>query len=113
MSGRGVILALSTAGSAKEAERIGRALVERKLAACVNVVPGVRSIYRWQGEVCAGEESLLVIKTTAQRWEALSSALRELHSYDVPELVRLELDGGAADYLEWVVASVSQGDHRD
>jgi periplasmic divalent cation tolerance protein len=96
---------LSTVGSAEDGERIASALVERGLAACVNLVPGVVSIYRWQGGVERDEERLMVIKTTAERLEALGAAIVELHPYEVPEVVALEVAGGHTPYLDWVAES--------
>ena len=101
------VVALSTVGTAEDAERIARALVERRLAACVNVVPGVVSTYRWRGEVCRDEERLLVVKTRAERLEALREALVGLHPYEVPELVVLPVTAGHAPYLAWLDESVS------
>ena len=101
------VVALSTVGSAEDAERIARALVERRLAACVNVVPNVVSVYRWKGAVEKDEEHLLVIKTRAERLEALRQALVELHPYEVPELVALPVEAGHAPYLAWLDESVS------
>ncbi|HVS14968.1 MAG TPA: divalent-cation tolerance protein CutA [Thermoanaerobaculia bacterium] len=97
---------LSTAGSVEDATRLARALVEERLAACVNVVAGVRSVYRWQGAVQEDPEALLVIKTTAERYEALAERLRALHPYDTPELLRLDVAGGDARYLEWLSGQV-------
>jgi periplasmic divalent cation tolerance protein len=105
VSGR--VVALSTVGSAEDAERLARALVERRLAACVNVVPGVVSVYRWKGNVERDEERLLVIKTRAERLEALRRALVELHPYEVPELVALSVEAGHPPYLAWLDESVS------
>jgi periplasmic divalent cation tolerance protein len=105
LSGR--VIALSTVGSAEEADRLARALVERRLAACVNVVPGVVSHYRWQGELQRDEERLLVIKTRAERIEALRDALRELHPYELPELVAFEISAGSPEYLKWLDEGVS------
>ena len=105
MTGR--VVALCAAGSAPDAERIARALVERRLAACVNVVPGVTSFYRWKGEVTQDSEWLLVMKTTAARFEALREALVEMHPYDVPEIVELPIERGHGPYLDWIDASVS------
>jgi len=101
------VLALSTVGSAEDAERIAAALVERRLAACVNVVPGVASFYRWNGEVCRDEEWLLVVKTRAEKVEALREALVALHPYQLPELVALPIEAGHAPYLAWLDESVS------
>jgi len=85
-----------------EAETLGRALVGERLAACVNFVPGVRSIYRWEGEVQADEETLLVIKTTEARLAALVERVHALHSYDLPEVLALPAAGGSGAYLAWV-----------
>jgi len=105
VSGR--VVALSTVGTAEDAERLARALVERRLAACVNVVPGVVSHYRWQGELQRDQEQLLVIKTRSEQLDALRRALAELHPYELPELVAFEISAGSAPYLEWLDASVS------
>ena len=101
------LVVLSTVGKAEDAERIGRALVERGLAACVNVVPAVTSIYRWKGRVEREEERLLVIKTRADRFDALREALVSLHPYEVPEVLALPVAGGHAPYLEWLDANVA------
>jgi len=106
LSGR--VVALSTVGSAEEADRLARALVERRLAACVNVVPGVVSHYRWQGQLQRDEERLLVIKTRAERIEALRDALRELHPYELPELVAFEISAGSPEYLKWLDEGVAR-----
>jgi periplasmic divalent cation tolerance protein len=93
---------LSTAGSEEEARSLARALVGRRLAACVNVVPGVRSIYRWKGAVHDEPEWILVIKTRSAQFEAVREAIRELHSYEQPEVVRLEIAEGDEAYLRWI-----------
>ena len=100
-------IALSTAPDAETAARIARALVQERLAACVNLVPGVRSIYRWQGAVEDAAEVLLVMKTRAERIDALAARLRTLHPYDLPELVVLPVSGGLAGYLDWVLAEAA------
>lgn len=100
------IVALSTASSVEDAEFIARELVERRLAACVNIVPGVSSIYRWRGEVERSEEVQLVIKTSAERFEALREAVLKLHTYELPELVALEVKAGHAPYLAWLEESL-------
>jgi periplasmic divalent cation tolerance protein len=102
------VVALTTVASAEDAERIARALVERRLAACVNVVPGVVSHYRFKGELVRDEERLLVIKTRGERLEALRTALVELHPYELPELVALEITAGHEPYLAWLDESVSE-----
>jgi periplasmic divalent cation tolerance protein len=96
------LVVLSTVGGAEEAERMARALVERGLAACVNLVPGVRSIYRWKGRVETEDEHLLVIKTRAERLPALKEALVALHPYEVPEALALPVEDGLAPYLAWL-----------
>ena len=96
------IVVLSTVERAEDAERIARELVGRGLAACVNVVPGLVSIYRWKGELERAEERLLLIKTRAERFEALREALVALHPYDVPEVLALPIAAGHAPYLAWL-----------
>ncbi|MDG2307389.1 MAG: divalent-cation tolerance protein CutA [Candidatus Binatia bacterium] len=100
------VVVLTTAGSEAEASNIARALVERKLAACVNLVPGVRSIYAWQGEICDDSEVLLVSKTTRARFDALAAAIRELHSYNVPEIVALSASEVDDAYAAWLTEAV-------
>lgn len=99
-------IVLTTAGSDEEAERIARELVERRLAACVNVVPGVVSIYRWNDAVQRDSERLLVVKTSAARFAAVRDAILELHSYEVPEVVMVPISGGSAAYLAWLAGAV-------
>jgi len=93
---------LSTASSAAEAEAIARRLVEERLAACVNVVTGVRSFYRWKGKIEKSPEWLLVIKSSRGRFEELRAALEKLHSYDVPEVIALPVVEGTKNYLHWM-----------
>jgi periplasmic divalent cation tolerance protein len=100
----GALIVLSTVGSVEDAERIAEALVEHELAACVNVLPGVRSVYRWKGALQHDEERLLVIKTRAERFEALREALVALHPYELPEVVAVPIVAGHAPYLEWISA---------
>jgi periplasmic divalent cation tolerance protein len=100
------IIVLSTAGSKDEARKIGRALVERLLAACVNIVPQVGSIYRWEGEIEEAEEWLLIVKTTRGAFERVRDAITELHSYDVPECISIAIDDGNVGYLSWIGQSV-------
>jgi periplasmic divalent cation tolerance protein len=96
-------IVLITAGSQEEARKIAHALVERRLAACVNIiVPQVESIYRWQGKVETAEESLLLIKTQAELFDRVCDAVKELHSYDLPECVMLEVAAGSPEYLDWI-----------
>jgi len=100
-------VALATAPDAEVAARIAHALVDERLAACANLVPQVRSIYRWQGRVEDDTEVLLVIKTRADRVAALADRLRALHPYEVPELVVLPVVGGLAAYLAWMSAETA------
>lgn len=92
----------STCPDAAVAERIARRLVEERLAACVNLLPQVRSVYRWEGEVAVDDEVLLMIKTTSARLPALRTRLQALHPYDVPELIALPAAGGLPAYLQWI-----------
>jgi periplasmic divalent cation tolerance protein len=102
-----VVVILSTAGSAEEAGRIARGLVERRLAACVNCVSGVRSVYRWEGKLCDEGEWMLVIKTRRKLAGSVVEAIRELHSYECPEAVVLPVQGGNPAYLKWVADETS------
>lgn len=100
-------IVLTTASSRDEAKRIAKALVEGRLAACVNLVGGVESIYRWQGKVEEAAEVLLLIKTNVEKLEALETEVRRLHSYDVPEFLIFEVNGGSAAYLKWLDDSLT------
>jgi periplasmic divalent cation tolerance protein len=104
-------IVLTTVGVLQKAEELARELVERRLAACVNIVGPIRSIYRWQGRIENEQEILLVIKTTAERARELASAFAELHPYELPERVELSILGGSAGYLAWITeqtASIDQ-----
>ena len=100
-----ILVLLSTCPDAATAERIGRELVGASLAACVNVVPGLRSIYRWNGAVQVDEEVLMILKTSADRLSEVRERLVDLHPYDVPEVVALPVADGHHPYLQWVVDS--------
>jgi len=99
-------IVLSTAGSQEEARKIAHALINRRLAACVNIVPGIESVYRWEGKVEAASEWLLIIKTTAAAFPNVRDVIAELHSYEVPECLALAVEDGATSYLEWIGKSV-------
>jgi periplasmic divalent cation tolerance protein len=103
------LLVLTTVARAEDAERIAEALVEERLAACVNVLPGVRSIYRWKGAVEREEERLLVVKTRADRFAALRDRVLALHPYEVPEVVAVAIEAGSPAYLRWLDESVGEG----
>ena len=96
-----------TAPDAEVAERLGRTLVEERLAACVNIVSDVLSVYRWEGEVQRDAEALLIVKTTADALAALEARTVELHPYTVPEVIALPVVGGHGPYMDWVRAEVS------
>jgi periplasmic divalent cation tolerance protein len=97
------LVVLVTAPTAEKAAEIARALVEERLAACGNVVPGLRSIYRWEGKVQDEAEALLVLKTARDRFDALRARVLALHPYDVPEVIALPVEAGSAPYLAWIV----------
>lgn len=96
------LLCLSTCPDAETAKKIAGALVEERLAACVNRLPGLQSTYRWQGKIHEDLEVLLLIKTTRERFEALRARLIELHPYEMPELVAFEIADGLPAYLDWL-----------
>ncbi len=93
---------------ASQSESIARQLVDERLAACVNIVPGITSVFRWQGEVSSESEQLLVIKSNRDNWEALARRAKELHSYDTPEILCLSVEDGYKPYLEWLNSSVGK-----
>jgi periplasmic divalent cation tolerance protein len=103
----GVLVALTTFPTAERAGEVARTLVGEGLVACVNIVPGVRSIYAWKGEISDDAEVLCVLKTRSDRLEALRARLVALHPYEVPELVVLEVTGGHEPYLAWVLGAAS------
>jgi periplasmic divalent cation tolerance protein len=96
------IVVLTTCSSAEEAERIARALVEKHLAACVNVLPGARSFYRWKDALEDASEWLLLIKSKRELFDALRAELERIHSYEVPEIVALPIVVGSVNYLDWL-----------
>lgn len=98
------LVVLVTAPTAEKAAEIARALVEERLAACGNVVPGVRSIYEWEGKLCDDAEALLVLKVPAARLREVSERVVALHPYDVPEVVALRIEGGNQRYIDWIAA---------
>lgn len=97
---------LSTCGNQQEAEHIAHALVESQLAACVNILPGAHSVYRWQGKVESAQEVLLLIKTSAQYLERVQNAITALHSYELPEIMAVKVSGGSESYLGWLLGNL-------
>lgn len=110
MQAHAVLLVLCNAPDADSARTLARALVERRLAACVNILPHCQSIYRWQGQLEDSQEVPLLIKTTAARYGALEAALAALHPYEVPEIVAIPVSHGLPDYMSWVLAETSPVD---
>jgi periplasmic divalent cation tolerance protein len=102
---RQAVVVLVTAASRQEAARIGRALVKAELAACVNLLPGIRSIFRWEGKVSEEREVLLIVKSRRDLFERVAATVKRLHSYRVPEVIAFPIAYGAADYLAWIQKS--------
>jgi periplasmic divalent cation tolerance protein len=100
-------IVLTTASSEEEAQKIARYLVESRVAACVNIVAQIASIYRWQGKIEESREWLLIVKTTAAASGQVRQAITELHSYDVPECICLSIEDGSPNYLQWIAESVA------
>lgn len=96
------VVVLITTPSTSDARKIGRVLVRERLAACVNVVPRIESVFSWQGIICQEREALMIVKTTARRFVKLKKRVKQLHRYTVPEVIALPIVAGATDYLKWV-----------
>ena len=101
------ILILCTTDKPALAQEIASALVDFREAACVNIIPGIRSVYRWEGKVCDEGECLLIIKSSAEKFEAVRATILNLHSYEVPEIIAVPITGGDPDYLDWFRSSIS------
>ena len=106
-----ILIVMSNAPDTANAEALARTLVEAKLAACVNILPGVQSIYRWQGDIQQADEVTLLIKTTRQHYPLLQQALVAAHPYDLPEVVAWPLSEGYAPYLQWVATETASDTH--
>ena len=104
-----VILVLTTIAAEADGTALGRALVDERLAACVNILPAMTSVYRWKGQVEQDREQQVIIKTTRDRLAALQARVRDLHSYELPEFLVIEAGGGAEAYLAWVEEAVKSG----
>lgn len=100
------LLVLTTTTSEDEARKIAEMLIERRLAACVNIIPRIHSVYRWQGKVESAEEFLLIVKTSTGKQDEVQAAIRELHSYELPECISIPIEGGSAEYLTWIADSL-------
>ena len=100
------ILIVCTTDTLESAHKISYALVEGHIAACVNIVPGIRSIYRWEGKICDDEEILLLIKSSTEKFEAVRDRIRQLHSYETPEIIALPITAGDRNYLTWLRSSL-------
>lgn len=101
------VVVLLTGPTAEALQAIGGSLVEERLAACVNILPGVKSIYRWEGAVEESDEALAIVKTTVARLPGLEARVAELHPYELPEILAVEPDGGSIAYLNWIRESVT------
>lgn len=97
-------LILCTCPDAESAEKLANMLITEQLAACVNILPGVKSVYEWQGRVETAHEHLLLIKTHQLRFPAVEAAIKKLHPYELPEIIALGIDNGSAEYLKWINA---------
>jgi periplasmic divalent cation tolerance protein len=106
--GEKILLALSTFPDGETADRIAKQLVTEKFAACVNILLGVESIYRWKGEIEAGNETLVLFKLSEDRQAAFQEKLRSLHPYEVPEIIFVSVSSGLSDYLRWVTENCCQ-----
>ena len=106
----GFLIILCTTGSEQEAAVLSRTLVEEGLAACASSIPQIRSIYRWKEEIRDERETLLIIKSREDLFEKIRSRIRKLHSYEVPEIIAVQLDKGDAAYLQWIEAVTAKGD---
>ena len=108
-----LLVVFVTVGDEAAAGRIARVIVEERLAACVNIVPSIRSIYHWQGSIEEGGESLLMIKTGRELLEDLKARIREIHPYDLPELIALSVEDGLKEYIGWALGELRVGETKD
>ncbi len=100
------LLMISTAGSEEEAQGIARKLVEDRLAACVNVIPGIKSFFDWEGKLCREKEALILVKTVNNKSKEIINRIKKMHSYEVPEIIFLKVDEGERNYLKWLKKTV-------
>ena len=102
------IAVLTTVGTEEQANLIAREIVARRQAACVNILPGMRSIYRWKGKICKDGELMLVVKTLESEFEGVAATIRELHSYELPEILSFNVSHGERGFLDWIAGSVDK-----
>jgi periplasmic divalent cation tolerance protein len=102
------IAVITTVGTEEQAYLIAREIVARRQAACVNILPGVRSIYRWKGKICKDGELMLVVKTLEKEFDAVAATIRELHSYEIPEILSFTVSHGERGFLDWIAESVDK-----
>jgi periplasmic divalent cation tolerance protein len=105
------LVVLVTTSGKDEAAAIADALVSEHLAACVNIIDGIESVYRWEGKVARDREALMVIKTTSERYDAVERRVKQLHSYSTPEVIAIKIGRGSPEYLAWLLESVRGTDH--
>ena len=104
----GALVVVTTVGTEEEANQLAEELVARRHSACVNIVPVHRSVYRWQGKICDDREYLLVIKTQEEEYDAVEAAVKELHSYELPEILAFRVSRGDARFLDWITQSLDK-----
>src|ERR1700722_9691691 len=102
------IVVVTTVGTEEQANLIAREMVSRRHAACVNIIPAVRSIYRWKGKICTDGELLLIIKTLEAEFPAVAATIRELHNYELPEILSFRASDGDASFLDWIAGSLDK-----
>lgn len=102
------IVVVTTVGTEEQAYLIAREIIARRQAACVNIIPAIRSIYRWKGKICKDGELLLIVKTLQEEFEGVASTIRELHSYELPEILSFGVSQGDQGFLDWIASSVDK-----
>jgi periplasmic divalent cation tolerance protein len=102
------IVVITTVGTEEQAYLIAREIVSRRHAACVNILPAIRSIYRWKGKICKDGELLLIVKTLEEEFESVAATIRELHSYELPEILSFRVSHGDRSFLDWIASSIDK-----
>jgi periplasmic divalent cation tolerance protein len=103
-----ILLVFCTLPNSEEASNISRILIEKKLAACCNIVPGITSIFHWQGKIETSQETILLIKTTQKKYDQLEKEIKMLHSYSVPEIIATRIEAGSQAYIDWILESIER-----